>query len=75
MDENENTDIAPKSTFFGIAVCESILAVIIIAAALILKFFFPAAYEDVKTEYDKTVAVDTEINEIINGANDEIQAF
>ena len=73
MDENENIEVSePKSTFFQIAVCESILALAVIAAALITKFFFPAAYEAAKEQYDKTVAVDTEISEIINGAGDEV---
>ena len=73
MDENENTEVSePKSTFFQIAVCQSILALTVIAAALVMKFFFPGVYGGVKDWYSENIVPDTDISEIINGANNEV---
>ena len=56
----------PKSTFFAVMLCECILAILIIAGALGLKFFLPETYTHTKQWYDKNLTPDTGVTDMIN---------
>lgn len=54
----------PKSTFFAVILCECILAILIIAGALGLKFFMPKTYAAAKQWYEKNLTPDTSVTDI-----------
>ena len=55
----------PKSTFFAVMLCESILVILIIAGALGLKFFLPKTYNQAKKWYEKNLTPDTSVSDFI----------
>lgn len=73
MDEDVSRVISPyKSKFFAVMLSEFILALVIIAAVLILKYFFPKQYKESKKWYEQNVTVDTNTEEIVKGFYDEV---
>lgn len=51
--------------FFKIIVTECVLAIIILISVTVIKYFFKGTYTEIKTWYDQSVAVDTEIKEVL----------
>ena len=73
MDKNVTAAITPyKSKFFSILLCECILAVLIIATALILKYFMPDTFKAARKWYCENMLADTKAEEIVKGVYDEI---
>ena len=64
MDNKKADDITAKSAFFSVTLCQCILALLLIAGALTLKFFFPKTYSNAKKWYQKNLTPDTSITEI-----------
>ncbi|MBR5922430.1 MAG: hypothetical protein IKZ59_01415 [Clostridia bacterium] len=62
----------PKSTFFAVVLCECVLAAALIITVTVLKFFVPKAFSAVRRWYTETIATDTDVSEIINGAKNEV---
>ena len=62
----------PKSVFFAVTVCECVLAAALIITVTVLKFFVPAAFGQVKKWYGENLAADTDVSDIINGAENEV---
>lgn len=61
-----------KNMFFGIALTESILALIIILSVLTFKLFLKKPYAQLEKWYAENMTVDIDVTEIIDGAKNEI---
>lgn len=59
--EKEN----PNGYFFKIIVTECVLAIIILLVVTVIKYFFKGKYKEIRTWYNQSVAVDTEIKEVL----------
>ena len=74
MDKEVNDIVIPyKSTFFAVAICECVLAVLLILSALGIKFFLPKTYRQAKKWYVENIMVDINISEFIKEVNSENQ--
>ena len=71
MDKYESDMIPYKSTFFAVAVCECVLAVLLILTAITMKFFFRKSFAAAKDWYTKNARIDTNISEFIKEVNGE----
>ena len=61
-----------KSRFFAVMLCECILAAVVIAGVISVKFFMPKTFKSLKKWYAENIAVDTSAEEIIKGIEYEI---
>ena len=74
MDKEVNDIVIPyKSTFFAVAICECVLAAVLILSAFGIKLFLPKTYSQAKKWYAENITVDINISEFIKEANNENQ--
>ena len=71
MDKYETEIIPYKSTFLGVSICECVLAILLILLVFALKFIFPKTYTAAREWYIENAMVDTDINGLINEAENE----
>lgn len=71
LDKYEAEIIPYKSNFLSVAVCECVLATLLILSVLTLKFFFPKTYNSAKQWYTENAMVDIDIERFINEAENE----
>lgn len=59
---------------FGMIVTEAVVAAVILAAVLTVKYFFKDTYSSLKKWYNSDVCAETDINEVLktDGEADEI---
>lgn len=74
MESEENKEIALKSRFAEIFITQMICAVIILAAVLIVKYFYKDTFLKLQSWYTENICTETDINEVleINGEQNEI---
>ena len=74
LDKDVNAIVIPyKSTFFSVAICECVLAALLVLSAFGIKFFLPKTYKQAKKWYVENITVDINISEFIKEANNENQ--
>ena len=61
-----------KNVFYGVALCESILAILLILTLLTSKYFFKKPYKEMKKWYRENIMVDTDISQFIEEAKNEV---
>ena len=70
-EEIKNLKENRKNTFFAVALCELILAVLLVSSAFALKYFFPKEFSKAKKWYGKNIMTYTSISDIVKGAENE----
>lgn len=74
MDKEVNDIVIPyKSTFFSVAICECVLAALLVLSAFGIKFFSTKTYKQAKKWYVENITVDINISEFIKEASNENQ--
>ncbi len=67
--EKKNENIIPKvkkkETLFTILITEALFVALILSAVLIIKYFFPSSYKNIKNWYGDNFLSETEISEVI----------
>ena len=72
MDTEDILRPSRKDTFLHITVTEIICVFLLIAVVLVIKYFFKAEFSEFKEWYNQKIAVDIDINQVLEDEGNEI---
>ena len=72
MDDNEISTVKKRETLFPFIITQCVCVSIVLLTLLAVKLFFKGTYKDEKLWYEENICVDTDINEVLAGEDDEV---